>query len=172
MSTNLAIRLPHKQRIDGFSLLEVLIAVVILSVALLGLAGLQLSSLQMNTNSYFRTQATIAAYDIIDRMRVNSTGTNANLYHMPNVPAVSAMVTAYRQCGDDGACDCETNSCDTTNLALYDKGKWYDLIIATLPGAETNPPTIFHPAGTNEATVQIQWSEKGELRTASWTVRL
>jgi type IV pilus assembly protein PilV len=164
--------LRSKHPAGGFTLLEVLIALVVLSVALLGLAGMQLSSLQMNTNSYFRTQATIAAYDIIERMRVNDAGIGGNFYHMPDAAAVATMWANYLACEDGGACDCEATVCNTTNLALYDMGKWLELVRETLPGADTNPPTIVHPAGAAEATIVIQWSEKGDVRTASWTVRL
>lgn len=58
-------------RSDGFTLLEVLIALLVLSVGLLGIAGLQLTSLRSNHSAYLRSQATILAYDILDRMRAN-----------------------------------------------------------------------------------------------------
>lgn len=62
-----------KQR--GASLLEVLIAVVIISIGLLGLAGLQTSSIKSNHSSYLRSQATILAYDLSDRMRASRDAT-------------------------------------------------------------------------------------------------
>ncbi len=55
----------------GFSLLEVLIAVLVLSIGLLGLATLQATSLGFNHDAYARSQATLMAYDITDRMRAN-----------------------------------------------------------------------------------------------------
>lgn len=55
----------------GFSLLEVLIAVLVLSIGLLGMAGLQLNSLKFNQTATTRSQATVLAYDIADRMRAN-----------------------------------------------------------------------------------------------------
>ena len=55
----------------GFTLLEVLIAVLVLSIGLLGLAGLQITSLKFNHSAYMRTAATNLAYDMTDRMRVN-----------------------------------------------------------------------------------------------------
>ncbi|NIR58097.1 MAG: type IV pilus modification protein PilV [Gammaproteobacteria bacterium] len=53
----------------GFSLIEVLVAVLVLAVGLLGLAGLQMAGLKQNYEAYLRTQAVNAAYDIADRMR-------------------------------------------------------------------------------------------------------
>lgn len=55
----------------GFSLLEVLIAVLVLSIGLLGLAALQLTGLKQNQSALFRSHATFQAYQITDRMRAN-----------------------------------------------------------------------------------------------------
>lgn len=56
---------------NGFSLLEVLVSVFILAIGLLGLASLQINSLKNNHSAQYRTTATVLAYDIIDRMRLN-----------------------------------------------------------------------------------------------------
>lgn len=60
-------------RQNGATLIEVLITVVILSIGLIGLAGLQSTSVQSNQSAYYRSQATILAYDLADRMRANRT---------------------------------------------------------------------------------------------------
>ena len=59
----------HSMR--GFTLLEVLVAVLVMSIGLLGLAGLMASSLKNSHSAYQRTQATWLAYDVLDRMRAN-----------------------------------------------------------------------------------------------------
>lgn len=59
----------HSMR--GFTLLEVLVAIVVMSIGLLGLAGLMASSLKNSHSAYQRTQATWLAYDALDRMRAN-----------------------------------------------------------------------------------------------------
>jgi type IV pilus assembly protein PilV len=55
----------------GFTLVEALIALVVLSIGLLGVAALQLSSLRTNGSAAMRSQATMLAYEIVDRMRAN-----------------------------------------------------------------------------------------------------
>ena len=55
----------------GFSLIEVLVALVVLSVGLLGLAALQQNAVRFNHDAYLRSQATVLAYDIADRIRGN-----------------------------------------------------------------------------------------------------
>ncbi len=55
----------------GATLIEVLVAMLVLSIGLLGLAGMQMTALKSNQSAYYRSQATVLAYDIIDRMRAN-----------------------------------------------------------------------------------------------------
>lgn len=55
----------------GFSLIELLVAVLVLSVGLLGVAALQMTGLKVTDSSQLRTRATMAAYDVIDRLRAD-----------------------------------------------------------------------------------------------------
>src|SRR5574343_439121 len=61
----------------GFTLIEVLIAMLVLAIGLLGLATLQTYSLRSNLSAYTRGQATQLLYDMSDRMRANSSLANA-----------------------------------------------------------------------------------------------
>ena len=64
---------------SGFSLIEILITLVILAFGLIGLAGLQAVGLKNSQSSLIRSQATLAGYDILDRMRSNcSAALNGN----------------------------------------------------------------------------------------------
>lgn len=99
---------------EGFSLVEVLVALAVLSIGLLGLAALQTTGLKFNHQSYERTQAVMQAYDIIDRMRANKSGTGATIN------------TAYENVAlgtAPAASDC-TSSCTGDQLAQYDVRKW------------------------------------------------
>ena len=59
---------------SGFTLIEVLITVVILSIGLLGMAGIQIQGLRGTTGSMARSQATILANDIAERIHMNANG--------------------------------------------------------------------------------------------------
>lgn len=59
------------QRQRGFTLLEVMIAVVILSVGLLGMALLQSTSLRAAQTTNERSQATMLVYEMMDMVRAN-----------------------------------------------------------------------------------------------------
>lgn len=55
----------------GISLLEVLVSVVIIAFGLLGVGAMHLNGMKNNHSAMLRSQATVMAYDILDRMRVN-----------------------------------------------------------------------------------------------------
>ncbi|MFA5677409.1 MAG: type IV pilus modification protein PilV [Pseudomonas sp.] len=56
---------------DGFSLLEVLIALLVLAIGVLGAVLVQTNALRYSASAAYRTQATFIAYDLLDRMRAN-----------------------------------------------------------------------------------------------------
>ncbi len=100
----------------GFSLIEVLVALLVLSVGLLGLAALQTTGLAFNHQSYERTQAVLQAYDIIDRMRANKSGTGGTINAAYDSVALGNQPTV--------PVDCATSSCTGANLATYDINRW------------------------------------------------
>jgi type IV pilus assembly protein PilV len=103
----------------GFSLLEVLIALVILSVGLLGIAALISTALKSNSSAYMRTQATALAYNIIDRMRANLPETE-NLSYNITMPASASTAPPPTTC--------TSGACTSSQLATYDIAQWeYDL---------------------------------------------
>ncbi len=92
--------------VAGFSLLEVLVAILLLSVALLGLARLQTYSMQTTNSAYFRSQATALANDMIERVRLNPEGNYS-----------SVGVDNLLDCGVIDLC---TTACDADDLAVRD----------------------------------------------------
>ena len=99
----------HEQ---GFTLVEILVAVFILALGLLGLSGLQVASLQNNHSAYLRSQATLLAYDMADRMRANMTAVTALDYDQPTA-------TMNANCHS-------VSGCTTTEMALHDMYEWSD----------------------------------------------
>lgn len=100
----------------GFSLLEVLIALLVLSFGLLGIAGLQTFSLQFNHQSYERTQATLLISDITERITANPLGGSAGGYD-----GISSSTMASGYSGYGG---CPSNCATTAQLATYDLFLW------------------------------------------------
>ena len=109
---------------SGYSLLEVLIAIAVTSVGLFGLAGMQAAGLQNNHSAYHRSQATVLAYDIADRMRANRS-------------SISNYLTSYMTLAEASATlGCKsTSGCTTTQMATNDLFDWNADLTTALPGA-------------------------------------
>lgn len=120
----------------GFTLLEVLVAIVVLSVGLLGLAGLMATSLRNTHSAYQRTQAAWLAYDVIDRMRINRTAAlaAANNYNISLGTATSA----------------------SSGLAGTDINGWKATLANALPAGDGSVATV---SATKAVTVIVQWND-------------
>ncbi|HKA44856.1 MAG TPA: type IV pilus modification protein PilV, partial [Burkholderiales bacterium] len=106
----------------GFTLLEVLIAIVVVAFGLLGLAGLQAFALKNNTSAAQRITATNLATDIIDRMRANYVGVVNGGYDQPS-GGYNTQVTS-----------CSGTGCNPNELAQNDLYEWSRRVSAALPG--------------------------------------
>ena len=138
-------KLEKLHRSKGFSLLEVLIAILIVATGVLGIAGLQIVSLQNNTSALFRTQANQMAYDIIDRARANPVA-DYSLDIDADAPA---------------APDCTNMDCDSDQMANYDLNVWLTDITATLPQGDASVVV----AG-NLFTVTVEWDDSRDGNSA------
>jgi len=124
----------HKTRLSrlraqaGFSLIEVLVAVVVLSIGILGIAGLQARVVQQNTQTYARTQATILAQNMADRMRANVPGASAGDYDKINLedtdfdPAMPIVVDGKNKPQEQDSCF--NKPCNQQDLATWDQFSW------------------------------------------------
>ena len=64
-------RQARRQGQQGFTLLEILVAVLIMAIGVLGVIMLEGLALKNNHSAYQRTQATLLSYDLMDRIRAN-----------------------------------------------------------------------------------------------------
>jgi len=80
----------------GFSLIEVLVAMLVLAIGLLGLAALQTQGVRFNHDAYVRTSATNLAADILDAMRIARAqdGTGAENFLTAEFPTRNPQPTA------------------------------------------------------------------------------
>lgn len=111
----------YTSKSQGFTLIEVMLALVIFSIGLLGLASLQGNSLQQSHNAYSRTQAMYLAYDILDRMRANRS--EATSYDI-GTGTVGAPGTT---------CILTTDTCSKSSIRLADRYLWKEDLKTTLP---------------------------------------
>jgi type IV pilus assembly protein PilV len=120
----------------GVGLIEVLVTLLILSTSLLALGAMQTRSLQFNQGAYFRSQANIFAYDILDRMRIN----------LKNISDYESGLIHVK----------ETEEPVLTPLAAADLHAWRRNISAELPNGKGG---IDCDAATNICTLTIEWDE-------------
>ncbi|MDR1648078.1 MAG: type IV pilus modification protein PilV [Zoogloeaceae bacterium] len=80
------------QKPGGFSLLEVLIAIVVLSIGLLGLVGLQTSALKLNSSATSRSVALDYANAMLDKVRTNQRGAEAGFYSVNHENGANVQV--------------------------------------------------------------------------------
>lgn len=126
----------------GFTLIEVLIAMLVLGVGLLGLAGLQATGLRNSQSAYNRSQATELAYDLADKMRANVAGVATYTTILPGAATAQA--------------DCLTVStaCTTGVMAQNDLYEWNLAVTTALP---SGVGTITVAAGVY--TITISWDD-------------
>lgn len=127
---------------SGFTLLEVMVAMVVLSIGLLGLAGLMASSMRNNQGAYHRTQATWLAYDALDRVRANRAGALANAYASAN--SLGSPVT------------CAPTIAPTGTVAGQDITGWKNALNCALPEGDG---AININAASRQVTVTVQWND-------------
>ena len=129
---------------QGFTLLEVLIALLVLSIGLLGLAALQTIGLRSNS--------TMLAYDISDRMRANGQGILDGDYVINSGPITGTPS------------DCTSIDCTTAQMALYDLNQWKNAV-AALPGGLGDITQVVGPPLTH--TITVRWDQHRTGATGS-----
>jgi len=136
---------PHRQR--GFSLLEVLIALLILGFGLLGFALLQTMNVRFVQSANYRTQATNLAYDLIDLMRVQRSDTlNGGAY-------TTASFDAGGVAASDGPCAWPTGA---TVTQAQNIARWRCQVVKTLGDKAAANVSVTNGV----VTVGITWGDQ------------
>ncbi|KZY29247.1 hypothetical protein A3752_17855 [Oleiphilus sp. HI0081] len=136
----------------GFTLIEILVAIVILSIGLLGVASLQVQGLRNNQSAYLRSQASLLVYDMADRMRTNADEAIAGAYDgfdsLGTVPS-------------DPGCINSINGCSEARLADNDLFEWAQRLNGTDESAILLPDARGRiiRGDNNLFTIEISWNE-------------
>lgn len=139
-------------------MIDVLIALVVLSIGLLGLAGLQATGLRYNQGAFFRTQATLLAYGMADRMRANTAGVTAGNYNAITPGSVSSSPP-----------NCVGAVCSSSQIAQYDAAQWEADVQSLLPSGQGKVTGN----GNGVYTITVSWTDRGgKPTTFATTLRL
>jgi type IV pilus assembly protein PilV len=148
----------HRRRVAGFSLIEVLIALVILSVGLLGIAAMVSTSLKSKDSSYYHTEALALTNAIMDRMRANHDTATANGYDV-NFGGTPTGGSANTNCTSAGP-----PPCTTAQIAAMDVAQWQNDIGLILPPFSSSVPAAGSISTTTvnqmtQVNVSIRWND-------------
>lgn len=136
----------RRSRQGGFTLIEVLVAILIVSVGILGVAGLQLVSLQNNTSALYRTQAIQSAYNIMDRVRANR-DQDYSIDMDDDAPV---------------APNCLALSCSQAQMRDFDLADWRNALADDLPEG-----TGSVEMDAERMTVTVQWQDSRNADAAA-----
>lgn len=153
----------------GFTLLEVLIALVIFSLGCLGLAAMLVVSMKTNNVAAIRTQASFLAQSMAERMSTNVIAVYGGSYALAFAGGAATAAT----------CDPTTLAagCPPAGMASFDIQAWENQLLQSLPnptatiacnvgGTIVAPPVgqqlAESPPYNDYCTIQIFWKENAE----------
>lgn len=135
-------RLGHRQA--GFSIVEVMVALVVLAVGMLGIASLYVTTLRSSGSAISRMQAVNLASDLADRIRANRFAGDA-----------------YQK--TEAKTDCFTKNCTQEAMAANDMYLWQKQIDDLL-GEDANGMVVYNAGAANQPdsyTITVRWKEPG-----------
>jgi type IV pilus assembly protein PilV len=164
-------------RQQGFTLVEVMVALFVLGIGLLGILGMQNNALRSTNTAMTYTQAGFLAHDLFERMRSNRD------------VALSSASAYYISFGSEpsgaGLNGCIGGICTNEQLAVWDMVVWWSQVESVMinPQAEVSLDTS---TGDPVVTITMRFSALSFGRTEdevdldvgleqeefSWTTRL
>ena len=138
---------------QGFNLVEVLIALIIMSVGMLGIAGLYVHSMQAGRTSLFRHHAVTLAGDVADRIRANP-----------------RALGAYALAGADNNCVSGGINCTPAAMAANDIFLWQQQAVDTLPTGTVAVAFLDNTPAPHTYTITVSWTEPGQAMTYIITI--
>ena len=137
---------PRRGPMRGFSLIEVMIAVLVLAIGMLGVAAMQATSLR-NTQSAFETnQGVLHTYTVLDSMRANR-----------EVAIISGYNLTSYTCNPPARVDTPVSAAD---LAANDLNDWIVSLRANLGPSACGRIVC----NSQLCTVSVRWSDSGDVR--------
>jgi type IV pilus assembly protein PilV len=152
----------------GFSLIEVLVALVITAIGLLGIAKLQALAYANTGSASTRSLVAIQAASLASAMHANRAYWALGLAPTPltitgtviSDGTLAGTATGATDCNLGGALATAGTGCTPASLAAFDLHSWANALNGLLPGS--NPLTTITCAGVGpvNCTIRIIWNEK------------
>ena len=167
-------RIGHRSRIKGFSLVEVLVTLIVVSVGLLGLAKMESLALVSTNVAGTRSIAAIQASSLAAAMHANrgfwgkgtapgSATVTATSAGVVTILPVSTGLGVAATCTTSGA-----TACDVAHMAAYDVQQWAIAVAKLLPSYLATIQCNTANAPVN-CTISITWVENAVAATSQQT---
>ena len=136
----------------GFTLIEVLVAMVMMGIALLGLSGLMSTGIGQNQKALNDSQILILLEDMSNRMRSNREAALSGAYNVSRLKTTQYTAPINTP-------DCMTQACNEGDLAAFDINQWMFQLFTLL-----NP---LDPDSIEVTICRILASEEGVITAKS-----
>lgn len=144
----------------GFSLLEVLVALVVLSIGLLGVAAMQASALSSTSGSQVESVVVMEAKSLADAMVANPAYWASGTEPADFTITVSSGAPVISDSGLATTADCKTTACTAAStVAAYDVQQWAAQALTQLPTMQKTDVACVSGAPV-VCTITITWTQK------------
>lgn len=150
---------------NGFTLIEILVALVIISIGLLGLARLQIIGVKNTQSGHLRSQVSFLGNDIMERIQQN-----------PETAIGGAYDIALKATPADPGCIGAASNCTAASMANFDLFIWKRYLTTLLPPDGDGAISRATEGDDEIFTITIQWFDEYQsevsLQTATFLMRL
>ena len=126
-----------KDKSEGFTLIEFLVALLVFAIGILALTSLQIFVLRSDISAHHQAQAVQIAYSMMDRLRSNDSCCNSWLLQYTEMQPLSLLAMATLPLADDDLADWNANE------------------LSLLPNADA----IINCTISGNCTITISWSD-------------
>ena len=145
----------RRTRQNGFSLLEMMIAILIMSFGVTGAALLMAATMQYNKTTQYQIVAQQIANQLAESMRANTDGFMADAYKKEDAYSSSRAAASIPSCTASSACT-------ISEIADIDKTKTANTLVQSLPGGDFNVQR-----NGSRADIWIMWLEPSTAASLS-----
>jgi type IV pilus assembly protein PilV len=133
---------PPRPAHRGFTVIEVLVALLVFSLGVLAMVSVQATAVRMSTDARDRATATFLADQILARMLISDPATAGSFAHRP-----------------DGTTSCAPSGTASANAAVTE---WLAEVSRQLPNAPSTQQQIVVNTANSLVTVRLCWQNGNE----------
>jgi type IV pilus assembly protein PilV len=137
----------------GFTLVELMVALLVLTVGLLGALALLMRASRGAGDALARSQSALLAQGLAEIMRSNRSALAAGAFDSlsANAPGVAPALPT--------SCALDTGPCTDSAMAQADLARWQHAVATTLP-AGTGASACVDTHGTRLCEITLSWRER------------